>query len=124
MKSYITLIILLLLTQLSYSQKELKIVLVSHEEYSNDVDLKTSFDNFLSDNPSIPFDTTLFKSIDYLESPNLVERSTIGSMKASNFILVNKALRQKLKPILIVKKKGQYTPYISSYFIVNNSSNI
>lgn len=123
------LILCILFGSFAYGQtNNLKFILVTHEDVTqNDILLK-AINNFITEikksTPNFNYSSISYKPIDFMNSPNLVGESTIGSMKAANFIQCNKKLQQKLIPILIVKKNNQELPYYNSYFIINKNSNI
>jgi ABC transporter, phosphonate, periplasmic substrate-binding protein len=128
MKKYLLLLSMFLcLTSFGQGNK-LKLILVNHDELASNDSLIRSFQGFINEikekAPNFNYETISYSEIDYMKSPNRVEESTIGSMKAANFIYCNKHLSNKLIPIFIVKKNNQELPYYSSYFIVNKNSNI
>lgn len=118
-----------LFSLLSYGQtNNLKFILVNHEEKEGNSSLLDAFHDFIKDIrqnvPTFNYSSISYQSIDFMNSPNLVEESTVGSMKAANFIYCNKHLANQLIPIFIVKKNNQEIPYYASYIIVNKNSNI
>ena len=125
----IVFVLCFLLCQISFSQtKNLKVILVNHEEIEENESLINAIKNLIIDirqsTPNFNYSNINYQPIDFLKSPNLVEESTIGSMKAANFIFCNKNLTNQLIPIFIVKKRNQEMPYYCSYFIINKNSNI
>ena len=128
MKKYL-LLVSIICSIYSYGQtNNLKLILVNHEDLIGNDSLLKVFQQFIRDinqkTPNFNYSDISYRPIDFMLSPNLVEESTIGSMKAANFIYCNNNLSKQLIPIFIVKKDNQEFPYYTSYFIINKNSNI
>lgn len=111
----------------SAQDKNLNLILVNQEDLRGN-DVRIPFEQFIADIkqtcPDFNYTKINYNAVNYGSAPEAFSESTIGSMKAANFIICNSHLARKLIPIFIVKKNGQDQPYYNAYFIVNKNSQI
>lgn len=111
-------------------EQKLQLIFVSHESESGNDALLQAFGHFIPDikkmSPEFNYSKYFYTSTNnFPDNPELVKESTIGTMKAADFIIINKQLSNKLIPIFIINKDTiSIQPYYSAYFIVNKNCNI
>lgn len=71
-----------------------------------------------------PYSDIDFINFSFNDEPNLISKGAIASLNPAKYLLCKEALKDKIIPVLAVRKSRQLTPYYPAFFIANKFSSI
>ena len=119
-----------LLTSVVAAQgRPLKVTIVASTAMTaQDDNLRRLFEGMVSTihrrNPRFPYTSIDFIRVSYETPCAQLENSTIGTLTPLKFLECNNASPDNLKPLFIVKKRGEPIPYYSAFFITGRNSKV
>lgn len=107
----------------------LKISLVSSKD-DNEFDdqlrkaFKSLLDQLNDSDKQQTFSNIDLVSFSYNDEPYIITKNTIASLTPAKYLLSRETIKDKVTPVLAVKKANQQLPYFPAFFIANRDSEI